>query len=135
MGNPRIFISAGEASGDLHAAGLVRALRDLAPGAEIAGLGGPRLRQAGVRLLADTVDFGIIGLAPLAGSFWRYLDLLSRADRFLASWRPDVAVMIDETIEVLTKADPEMLRESEQVRDIVGKQAGSLLSQLKGFGK
>lgn len=95
MGNPRIFISAGEASGDLHAAGLVRALRDLAPGAEIAGLGGPRLRQAGVHLLADTVDLGIIGLTPLAGSFWRYLDLLSRADRFLASWRPDVAVTID----------------------------------------
>ena len=95
MGHPRLFVSAGDVSGDLHGANLVRALRGLAPGAEIAGLGGPRLRQAGVRLLADTVDFGIIGLAPLVGSFWRYLDLLSRADRFLASWRPDVAVTID----------------------------------------
>ena len=95
MGHPRLFVSAGDVSGDLHGANLVRALRGLAPEAEIAGLGGPRLRQAGVRLLADTVDFGIIGLTPLAGSFWRYLDLLSRADRFLASWRPDVAVTID----------------------------------------
>ena len=95
MGNPRIFISAGEASGDLHGAGLVRALRTLAPGAEVAGLGGPRMQQAGARLFANTLELGIIGLAPLAGSFWRYLDLLSRADRFLASWRPDVAVTID----------------------------------------
>jgi len=95
VAHPRIFISAGEASGDLHGAGLVRALRELAPEADLAGLGGPRMRRAGVRLLADTVDFGIIGLAPLAGSFWRYLDLLSRADRFIASWRPDVAVTID----------------------------------------
>jgi hypothetical protein len=47
----------------------------------------------------------------------------------------DVAVMIDETINVLTKADPERLRDSEQVREIIGKQAGTLLSQLKGFGK
>lgn len=46
----------------------------------------------------------------------------------------DVAVMIDETIDVLTKADPEKLRESEQAREIIGKQAGSLLAQLKGFG-
>ena len=47
----------------------------------------------------------------------------------------DVAVLIDETIDVLTKADPERLRESEEARVVIGKQAGSLLSQLKGFGK
>jgi len=95
MKDPRILISAGEASGDLHAANLVRALRRLAPKADIVGLGGPRLRAAGARLFADTVEFGIIGVGPLAGSFWRYLDLLSRTDRFLAAWRPDVVVTID----------------------------------------
>jgi len=82
-------------SGDLHGAGLVRALKALAPEAEIVGLGGPRMRAAGLALLADTVEFGIIGLAPLVGSFQRYLALLSRADRFLGAWRPDVAVTID----------------------------------------
>jgi len=95
VGKPRIFISAGDVSGDLHGAGLIRALRCLAPDAEIVGLGGPRMADAGMRRIADTVEFGIIGLAPLAGSFWRYADLLSRADRFLAAWRPDVAVTID----------------------------------------
>jgi len=95
VGQPRILISAGETSGDLHGANLVRALRALAPGAEIVALGGPRLEAAGARLAANTLEFGIIGLAPLLGSFWRYLDLLSRTDRLLASWRPDVVVTID----------------------------------------
>jgi len=95
LGHPRIFISAGEASGDLHGAGLIRALRALAPQAEIVALGGPRMQEAGARLLANTVDFGVIGFLPIFGSFWRYLELLSRADRFLGRWRPDVAVTID----------------------------------------
>jgi lipid-A-disaccharide synthase len=95
VGRPRILVSAGETSGDLHGANLVRALRHLEPAAEIAALGGPRMAGAGARLVADTVELGIIGLAPLAATFWRYLDLLSRADRLLAAWRPDVVVTID----------------------------------------
>jgi lipid-A-disaccharide synthase len=95
MSGPRIFISVGEHSGDQHAANLIRALQALAPGVETAGLGGPRMAEAGCRLVANTVSLGVIGVAPLFGSFWRYLDALSRADRFLASWRPDVAVTID----------------------------------------
>ena len=94
MGHPRIFISAGETSGDLHGANLVRALRRLAPEAEIAGLGGPRMARAGLRLLENTSDFGVIGLGFL-GSASRYLAILSRADRFIGQWRPDVVVTID----------------------------------------
>ncbi len=92
---PRLFVSAGEASGDLHAAGLIRAVRRRAPDAEVLGLGGPRLRDAGARLLADTTHFGIIGVAPLLGGVSHYLDCLSRADRVLAHHRPDLAVVID----------------------------------------
>ena len=91
----RIFISAGEASGDLHGAALIRALRARRPGAEVLALGGPRMREAGARLLADTTALGIIGVAPLAGGVSHYLDLLSRADRVLAAERVDVAVVID----------------------------------------
>ncbi len=91
----RIFVSAGDVSGDLHGANLVRALFRLAPGAEIVGLGGPRMAAAGMRVIEDTVEFGVIGIAPIFGQVGRYLDILSRADRFLANWRPDVAVTID----------------------------------------
>ncbi len=95
MAPPRIFVSAGDVSGDLHGANLVRAIRRLAPDARIAGLGGPRMARAGARLLADTAWFGIIGVWPLLRTGWRYAALLSRADRFLADWRPDAAVTID----------------------------------------
>ncbi|MFO8013853.1 MAG: lipid-A-disaccharide synthase [Phycisphaerae bacterium] len=92
---PRLFVSAGEASGDLHAGGLIRAVRRRVPDAEVLGLGGPRMREAGARLLADTTRFGIIGVAPLLGGVSHYLDGLSRADRVLAHERPDLAVVID----------------------------------------
>ena len=92
---PRIFISAGEASGDLHAAGLIRAIRRREPRADILAMGGPRMQAAGAHLLADTTHVGIIGLAPLLSGVSHYLGLLSRADRWLASYRPDAAVVID----------------------------------------
>ena len=92
---PRLFVSAGEASGDLHAAALIRAVRRRAPEVEVVGLGGPRMAAAGARLLADTTHFGIMGVAPLLGGVSHYLDLLSRADRVLAHDRPDLAVVID----------------------------------------
>ena len=53
---PRIFISAGEASGDLHAANLVRSLAAFAPSAEFAALGGPHLEAAGARLLVNMTE-------------------------------------------------------------------------------
>ncbi|RYG42497.1 lipid-A-disaccharide synthase, partial [bacterium] len=51
---PRILISAGEASGDAYGAALVEALRERRPDLTIEGLGGPKMRNAGVRLHADS---------------------------------------------------------------------------------
>jgi len=82
-------------SGDLHGSNLIRAILRKAPRAEIVGLGGRGMEAAGARMLANTVEFGVIGFVPLFASVSRYLDLLSRADRFIAAWRPDVAVTID----------------------------------------
>jgi lipid-A-disaccharide synthase len=95
MGHPRIFISVGDVSGDLHGANLVSALKSLAPEAEIVGLGGPKMEAAGMRLLGNTVDFGVIGVAPILGSVGRYLGFLRTARRFVAEWKPQAAVTID----------------------------------------
>ena len=46
-----MLLVAGEASGDLHGATLARALAGLAPGLALAGMGGPRMEAAGVRIL------------------------------------------------------------------------------------
>jgi len=52
------------------------------------------MARAGLRLLENTSDFGVIGLGFL-GSASRYLAILSRADRFIGQWRPDIVVTID----------------------------------------
>ncbi len=95
MSGPRFFISAGEASGDAHAAKLMAAVKRRAPGAEFFGLGGPKMAAAGCELLRDmTVADSHIGLGPLL-EIGKYLRLIRQVDRELAARRPDVCVFVD----------------------------------------
>ena len=93
----RLLISAGEASGDMHGAALVGALRQLAMPApvECFGLGGERLRAAGCETVVDAKDVAVLGLAEVAAHlpriYRRFRRLLAEADRR----RPDAAVLID----------------------------------------
>jgi len=92
---PRIFLSAGEPSGDLHGAGLALALRRIWPDVELYGLGGPRMAAAGVRLLADLDDLAVMGFTEVAARlpfFWR---LLRRVRAVLRNDPPDLVVPID----------------------------------------
>jgi lipid-A-disaccharide synthase len=90
----RIFITAAEASGDQHAAELVRSLKQLDPTVEIEGLGGPKMATAGVTLLEETVGKAAMGwrgaLRALEASQW--LDLASRRYR---EARPDLHICVD----------------------------------------
>lgn len=91
----RVFLVAGEPSGDLHAADLATALLRAAPGTRIDGLGGPRMAAAGVNLVADLVSDPVMGVWPVvrrAPQFMRlYRDLLLRLD----GDPPDVVVGVD----------------------------------------
>jgi lipid-A-disaccharide synthase len=59
------MVVAGEASGDLHGGRLVEALRRLAPHLVVEGMGGIRMREAGVHLLADAGETAVVGLTEL----------------------------------------------------------------------
>ena len=91
----RIFLSAGEPSGDHHAANLVRALKERQEGAEFVGFGGPRLEQAGCRLLYPLTDLALMWFFHVALNLHRFLALVSLADRFFRHHRPDAVVLID----------------------------------------
>ena len=52
---PIIYLTAAEASGDMHAANLIRALQAKLPDARFAGVGGPRMADAGCELLEDII--------------------------------------------------------------------------------
>jgi lipid-A-disaccharide synthase len=90
-----IAIVAGEASGDLHGAGLVEALRLHAPQLAFSGMGGARMRAAGVRLLADAGETAVVGVSEL----WekrRALQTALRALRaHLTEARPALLICID----------------------------------------
>jgi lipid-A-disaccharide synthase len=91
----RIFLSAGEPSGDLHAANLARALRARLPDVEIVGFGGPRLAEAGGRLLYPLVDLAVMWFGRVLLNLHTFLALASRADRYFRHHRPDAVVLID----------------------------------------
>lgn len=95
MDAPRILISAGEPSGDLHGAGVARALRRRWPTARLYGLGGSLMRQAGVELIAHVDELAVMGFAEVARHLPFFLRLLRRVRRDLEREPPDLVVPID----------------------------------------
>jgi lipid-A-disaccharide synthase len=91
----RLFVSAGEPSGDLHGANLIRALRQREPTLQIHGFGGERMAAAGCRLLYPLCDLAVVGLAPVFANLPRFWRLLGEADAFFEQQRPDALVLID----------------------------------------
>ena len=91
----RIGLVAGEASGDLLGAGLIRAIRKRIPDATFEGVAGPAMVDAGCEALADAEELAVFGLVePLA----RIPRLLRLRRSLVQRWRaspPDVFVAID----------------------------------------
>src|SRR5919198_2371950 len=58
---PRLLLVAGEASGDLHGSNLARALRAQRPDLQLLGVGGRRMREAGVDVLFDIRELAVVG--------------------------------------------------------------------------
>ncbi|MFN4260029.1 MAG: lipid-A-disaccharide synthase [Gemmataceae bacterium] len=91
----RLFISAGEPSGDLHGGSLVQAVRRLAPHVEFTGFGGPHMAAAGCPLLYPLSTRAFMGIVPVLAHVPEFLGLLSWTDRYFARQRPDAVVLID----------------------------------------
>jgi len=91
----RVFVSAGEPSGDHHAALLVRAIRERLPDVEVAGLGGPHMADEGVDLVADMTQFAVMWLSRAILNIHRFIDLARCAERSFLDAKPDVCVLVD----------------------------------------
>jgi lipid-A-disaccharide synthase len=92
---PRVFISCGEASGDLYAAALARALRERAPGIEVTGFGGPRLAAEGANLVGTYEGLSVTGLTEAISVLRRSFQMLNRLEAAARAQKPDVFVAID----------------------------------------
>jgi lipid-A-disaccharide synthase len=91
----KIFISTGEVSGDLHGSYLIKALLALDPTLEITALGGQRMAQTGIRLIADTGTISSIGYAEALPYILPTLKVQREAKKFLRQNPPDLVVYID----------------------------------------
>jgi lipid-A-disaccharide synthase len=92
---PRVLLVAGEASGDLHGADFLAALRAQLPGVEVFGIGGERLREAGMVTLTDARDVATVGLTEGFGRLRTLLRAYRTLVRRLREEPPDLCVLID----------------------------------------
>lgn len=91
----RILLVAGEASGDLHGADLVNALKQQAPQVKVYGVGGPSLRKAGMHTLVDTAMIAGMGLFEARDKLWALLRTYRQLAGLLRTAPPDLLVLID----------------------------------------
>lgn len=91
----RIFFSAGEPSGDLHGANLIRQLQRQHPNLEAVGYGGPQMAAAGCQLHTDLTALAVMWVLRVLINLHKFWGLVSRADRYFRHHRPDAVVLVD----------------------------------------
>jgi lipid-A-disaccharide synthase len=91
----KVLISAGEASGDLYAAGLVEALRRRGANVEFFGCAGPRMQKAGVRPVVDAHSLAVVGLVEVVAHIPRIYGEFRKLLRAARAERPQLAILTD----------------------------------------
>jgi lipid-A-disaccharide synthase len=91
----RIFVCAGEASGDLHAAEMLGGLRELGADFEACGVGGPAMEAKGFETLVSIREFGQAGLVEVLRHLPRLRRLHERIVAEIERRRPDAVVLVD----------------------------------------
>jgi lipid-A-disaccharide synthase len=91
----KILIVAGEASGDLHASNLVKAIKNIRPQTEFFGLGGQKLRQAGVNLYCDIVKLAVVGFFEVLKNIHKFRRIFNGILKTTDKVKPDLAILVD----------------------------------------
>jgi lipid-A-disaccharide synthase len=91
----RIFLTAGEPSGDALGAGLIGALREESPQLFVTGVGGPLMEAAGLKSLFPQSDLAVMGIAEIVPRLPRLLRRIEETAQAIADQRPDLVITID----------------------------------------
>lgn len=91
----KIMMSAGEASGDMHAAAVAAEIKKENPQVDIFGMGGKNMREAGVRIVYDIEHLGIIGFVEVLKHLPLFFKLIKFLKETMVNEKPDVLVCID----------------------------------------
>ena len=90
-----VVIVAGEASGDAHAARMVNELKALDPNITFRGMGGDKLREAGVDIFIDMSDLAVVGLVEVLLKYRYIKSRLIELQNNIAGDPPDLLVLVD----------------------------------------
>ncbi len=93
----KVMMIAGEVSGDMYGAALIRALRQQFPGRdiEVRGMGGDAMRDAGAELLHHTDELGAMGLVEVLVKLRYFKRVLADMTELARTWQPDVCITLD----------------------------------------
>ncbi len=91
----RILIVAGEASGDMHGAHLINALKQKDNSLECCGVGGKAMQDAGVRLVVNAATLSVVGITEVISRLPEILKGLSVVKKQLTDFQPDLLILID----------------------------------------
>lgn len=90
-----IIIVAGEASGDLHAAHLVKALKSKAPSLIFSGLGGPQLKNEGVHVYEDLTRFAVVGFTEVLKHYSEFKRIFKMILDKIDGIKPAAVILVD----------------------------------------
>lgn len=91
----RILIASGEASGDLHASFLVKAMLTLESGLHFYGMGGEKLREAGAHTIFDISKLSVVGITEVIRHLGHLYRVFKWLEKSLKNDRPDLIILID----------------------------------------
>jgi lipid-A-disaccharide synthase len=95
MASPKIFLSAGEASGEHYGALLMAEIRRRAPQADFFGLGGARMAGLGLRRIVRAEDVAVMGITEVILHMGHIYAEFRKLKASLRAERPDIAILID----------------------------------------
>ena len=90
-----ILIVAGEASGDVHGANLIKALKEIDPSLVFYGVGGEGMKRLGFGAIEDSKELAVVGISEVFLKLGRLFSVFNRLKRRLDEKRPDAVVLID----------------------------------------
>ena len=91
----KYYIIVGEASGDLHAAGLMHSLKDTDPGATFRFIGGDLMQAEGGTMVKHYRELAYMGFVPVLLHLRTIFRNMTMCKRDIVQWQPDVVILVD----------------------------------------
>jgi len=90
-----VMIVAGESSGDMHGASLVREMLKIDPSLIFYGMGGNKMQEAGVKLIVNAAETAVVGLTEVISKLGTLFRTIRQMRKSLDEMKPELVILID----------------------------------------